>query len=141
MVGYQCSIRSMYDEMKLCVRHMGTLSDFFNCEVGLMQGETISPLLFSLFSNDIKLFLSNKNENMITLPKKEPSLKDRLLGVVETPAIIAGEIGKVRHQMLAARVGRIGIGDAAAYRPAPPDRQTNHPESPPSPPQAVGHRA
>ena len=25
-------IRSMYDEVKLCVRHMGTLSDFFNCE-------------------------------------------------------------------------------------------------------------
>ena len=60
-------IRSMYDEVKLCVRHMGTLSDFFNCEVGLLQGETISPILFSLFANDIELFLSNNNENMIAL--------------------------------------------------------------------------
>ena len=57
----------MYNEVKLCVRHMGTLSDFFNCEVGLLQGETISPILFSLFANDIELFLSNNNENMITL--------------------------------------------------------------------------
>jgi hypothetical protein len=46
------------------------------------------------------------NENMITLPKKEPSLKDRLLGVVETPAIIAGEIGKMIATPLASMYGQ-----------------------------------
>ena len=46
------------------------------------------------------------NENMITLPKKEPSLKDRLLGVVETPAIIAGEIGKMVATPLASMYGQ-----------------------------------
>ena len=32
-------------------------SDFFECAVGLKQGEVISPLLFSLFIEDLELFL------------------------------------------------------------------------------------
>jgi len=46
------------------------------------------------------------NENMITLPKKELGLKDRLLGVVETPAIVAGEIGKMIATPLASMYGQ-----------------------------------
>jgi hypothetical protein len=34
------------------------------------------------------------NQNMITLPKAERSVQDRLMGLVETPAIIAGDIGR-----------------------------------------------
>ena len=34
------------------------------------------------------------NEKMITLPKTEPSTQDRVMGIVETPAIIAGNIGR-----------------------------------------------
>jgi hypothetical protein len=34
------------------------------------------------------------NEKMITLPKTEPSMQDRVMGIVETPAIIAGSIGR-----------------------------------------------
>lgn len=34
------------------------------------------------------------NENMITLPKAERSMQDTLMGYAETPAIIAGNIGK-----------------------------------------------
>ena len=34
------------------------------------------------------------NQNMITLPKTERSAQDKLMGYVETPAIIAGNIGR-----------------------------------------------
>ena len=34
-----------------------TLSDLFSCDVGLLQGEILSPFLFSLFLNDIELYL------------------------------------------------------------------------------------
>jgi len=34
------------------------------------------------------------NQNMITLPKAERSVQDRLMGLAETPAIIAGDIGR-----------------------------------------------
>jgi hypothetical protein len=34
------------------------------------------------------------NEKMITLPKTETSMQDRVMGIVETPAIIAGNIGR-----------------------------------------------
>lgn len=39
-------IRSIYNEVKLCVRHFNTLSDLFNCEVGLLQRKILSPSLF-----------------------------------------------------------------------------------------------
>lgn len=34
------------------------------------------------------------NQNMITLPKTEASMQDKIMGYVETPAIIAGNIGR-----------------------------------------------
>jgi len=60
-------IRSMYDEVKLQVKHMGKLSDVFNSNVGLFQGEITSPILFSLFINDIEFGLQNGINAGITL--------------------------------------------------------------------------
>jgi len=50
-------VRSMYSEVKLCVKHLGSLSDFFSNDIGLFQGEITSPIMFSLFLNDIELHL------------------------------------------------------------------------------------
>ena len=50
-------IRDMYNNVKTCVRNCNSLSDFFECAVGLKQGEVISLLLFSLFIEDLELFL------------------------------------------------------------------------------------
>ena len=54
-------IRSLYEQIKLQVKCLSTLSDLFSCDVGLLQGEILSPFLFSLFLNDIELYLQ---ENM-----------------------------------------------------------------------------
>jgi len=52
-------IRSMYNEVKLQVKHMNSLSDLFSSNVGLLQGEITSPIMFSLFVNDIEFSLQN----------------------------------------------------------------------------------
>ena len=50
-------IRSMYQQIKSCVRFKEETSDFYTCFKGLVQGEALSPLIFSLFVNDIELDL------------------------------------------------------------------------------------
>ena len=52
-------IRDMYNNVKTCVRNCHSYSEFFECAVGLKQGEVISPLLFSLFIEDFELFLQD----------------------------------------------------------------------------------
>ena len=46
-------IRKMFGSVKVCVRSMHKLSNFFESYVGVKQGEPQSPLLFIIFINDI----------------------------------------------------------------------------------------
>lgn len=60
-------IRSIYLEAKSCVKHLNTLSEFFRSDVGLLQGEVLSPILFSLFINDLESYLQQNPDACITL--------------------------------------------------------------------------
>ena len=60
-------LKSMYSEVKPCVPHLNTLSDLFDCDVGLIQGEICSPILFSLFISDIETSLHETVAAGITL--------------------------------------------------------------------------
>ena len=51
-------IRNMYKNAKSHVSLKNTLSEPFPCQVGVRQGENLSPLLFAIFLNDFKTFLS-----------------------------------------------------------------------------------
>ena len=52
-------IKNMYLNIKSCVRNCHRYSDFFDCAIGLRQGEVMSPILFSLFIEDLELFLQD----------------------------------------------------------------------------------
>ena len=52
-------IKNMYQNVKSCVRKDGECSDFFNCSIGVRQGENLSPFLFSIFLNDLESFFDN----------------------------------------------------------------------------------
>ena len=72
-------IQSIYQNIKSCVMMNsrapdGTMtchvSDFFTCENGLREGENLSPLLFSLYVNDISSFLQEVNCEGVSLTTK-----------------------------------------------------------------------
>ena len=49
----------MYEIIKSCVRSGNNYSQLVEYVVGFRQGEVISPILFSLFVEDLELFLQN----------------------------------------------------------------------------------
>lgn len=53
-------IRERYQIVKSCVKSSSTYSDFFEYAIGHRQGEVMSPLLFSLFVEDLELYLQNE---------------------------------------------------------------------------------
>jgi hypothetical protein len=50
-------IFNMYQNIKSCVSHNGNTSNFFSSEIGVRQGENLSPILFSLYLNDLQSYL------------------------------------------------------------------------------------
>jgi hypothetical protein len=47
----------MYQTIKSCVKHYGNHSKFFSSEIGVIQGENLSAILFSLYLNDLQTYL------------------------------------------------------------------------------------
>ena len=50
----------MYQNIKTCIRKGNAYSEFFNCEIGVKQGENLTPYLFSLYLNDLEIFFLAK---------------------------------------------------------------------------------
>ena len=50
-------IRNMYNEIKSCVSLLGSDSSFFSSFSGVRQGENLSPVLFSMYLNDLEDYL------------------------------------------------------------------------------------
>ena len=44
----------MYENVKSRVKYKNRLSENFECYLGVRQGESLSPFLFSLYLNDIE---------------------------------------------------------------------------------------
>lgn len=55
-------IRSMYDDKKSCIKTTRMLSDVFENSLGVVQGQVLSPNLFSFYVNDLEMqFIQNGN--------------------------------------------------------------------------------
>jgi hypothetical protein len=69
-------IRNIYKGIKSLIKINSRTTDFFNCNVGVRQGDNLSLFLFSLFINDIEDSLI---ENYVTgLYTIEQGVEDKL---------------------------------------------------------------
>ncbi len=57
-------IQNMYKNAKSCVQNNSQLSDFFECNIGVRQGENLSPLLFSIFLNDLERVMHDNTKGI-----------------------------------------------------------------------------
>lgn len=60
-------IQNMYNNIKSSVKVNGIVSNSFPCNIGVRQGESLSPILFSLYLNDLHEFMQNTNLNGIEI--------------------------------------------------------------------------
>ena len=60
-------IYNLYLGAKSCVKYNGRVSEYFTCNVGVRQGENLSPLLFALYLNDFEYAISRKYSGLNTL--------------------------------------------------------------------------
>ena len=60
-------IFNMYENIKSCVRTNDETSIFFPSECGVRHGENLSPLLFSLYLNDLENFIISGGVDTIDL--------------------------------------------------------------------------
>jgi len=58
-------IFNMYNNIKSCITVEGQSSNFFNSYIGLRQGENLSPVLFSIFVNDLESFMLDAGCNPV----------------------------------------------------------------------------
>jgi len=57
----------MYSKSRAKVRDCSSYIDFFECSVGLKQGKVLSPILFSLFFEDLEMYLFDNVNSGLTL--------------------------------------------------------------------------
>lgn len=60
-------IYNMYQNIKSCIKQKSQISNFFYSEAGVRQGENLSPVLFSIFLNDLQQHLETDNVRGIEL--------------------------------------------------------------------------
>ena len=65
---------SMFQKLKSCVRKNQTFTEFFDCNIGTRQGCKLSPILFSLFINDIVQELRNNCPHGIFVSQNKPEI-------------------------------------------------------------------
>ena len=56
-------IKNMYHGIKSCVSVNGVSSNYFPSNIGVRQGENLSPFLFTVFLNDLETFLSQSQKH------------------------------------------------------------------------------
>ena len=60
-------VEEMYENVKSCVKSCTSYSDYFRYSVGLRQGEVMSPILFSLFVEDLEMHLQKNIDSGLNI--------------------------------------------------------------------------
>ena len=60
-------LKSMYKSVRACIKYNDTFSDFLKSDLGLKQGDPLSPILFMFFINDIITCINTHAEDTISV--------------------------------------------------------------------------
>ena len=66
----------MYKNAKSCVKQGDLFSEYFPCNIGVRQGENLSPVLFVLFINDFTDYVSTHYNGLTPIHSCYPQLTD-----------------------------------------------------------------
>ena len=69
-------VKNMYDKAKSCVKIENLYSDYFPCNIGVRQGDNLSPLLFALFINDFSHYVGRSYKGLCVSKSCYPSLEN-----------------------------------------------------------------
>ena len=64
-------IRKLYANIKSCVFMNSKKSEYFESLMGVRQGENLSPLLFSLYINDLESFMKENGSNILNFKDQQ----------------------------------------------------------------------
>ena len=67
-------IQSLYQKTKARVRVNGELTDVFNCNIGVSQGDNLSPLLFIIFLKDFNNLIRTDSEGIFLNAERSEEL-------------------------------------------------------------------
>ena len=62
-------IKNLYSNTKCYIKMSGKLSSVFKSEIGVRQGDNLSPLLFSIYLSELESFLSSKYGGLAYISK------------------------------------------------------------------------
>ena len=95
-------IYNMYQHIKSSIQLNSKTSESFPSEIGVRQGENLSPLLFSLFLNDLHLYLNNRGAKGIELFMKDDAslwLKLLVMLYADDTVIVADTADDFQHSL------------------------------------------
>ena len=93
-VAYQ-----LYQNVKSCVELNGKKSDYFCCNIGVCQGNSLSPLLSAIFVNDFESYLLQEGNNYLSFggdARLENMLKLLILMYADDTVILADSPDKLQ---------------------------------------------
>lgn len=95
--------QSLYNNVKPRVKYGGVLSDYFSNDMGLMQGEVLSPLLFAFYVNDFEINFIKNNCPSIEQQMIDIFLlmfADDMVLIAETPAGLQSMLNTLKEYIL-----------------------------------------
>ena len=90
-------LKSMYGKLSVCVKTEKGLTNYFPCNIGTRQGCMSSPLIFSLFINDLVTLLRENCRNGIFITQDVPEVlcllfADDVAGCAESAAFLQRQL-------------------------------------------------